>query len=248
MAVTLSLSVGPGEPGAVTRHPALDAFEAAGGQGPIAVESSIPPGRGLGFSGAARVAGAMAAAVQHGASLDDARTTALEIATALEGHADNVAPSVYGGLVATAGGRVVRVPIPRGPAVVAWIPAERTTSTRGARAALPDQVAFDDAVFNVGRVALLVAALATGDVDSLRTATEDRLHQDQRLARQPESRAAIDAALDTGAWCAWLSGSGPTIVALADPDDAERIGAALPPAGRTRTLAIDTAGAVVDDR
>ena len=85
-----------------------------------------------------------------------------------------------------------------------------------ARRLLPEQVPFDDAVFNVGRTALLVAALAAGDVDALRAATEDRLHQDRRLARVPDSRVAMEAALGAGAWGAWLSGSGPSVAAFVD--------------------------------
>jgi homoserine kinase len=245
MAVTLALRVNTAGPGAEPDHPAVVAYEAAGGRGPLAVESEIPPGRGLGFSGAARVAGAVAAALQQGASEPDARSTAFTIATRLEGHADNVAASLYGGVVATAGGHVVPISTAREPAVVTWVPDART-STKGARATLPAQVPFEDATFNVGRVALLVAALVAGDIDSLRTATEDRLHQDRRLATQPESRAAITAALGAGAWCAWLSGSGPTVAALTDPGNARQVSDALPESGDARTLALDHEGVVVD--
>ena len=81
--------------------------------------------------------------------------------------------------------------LPFEPAVVVWVP-PGTTSTDQSRAALSHSVAFADAVFNVGRTALLVAALAAGNVHALRTATEDRLHQDQRFARSPGSRAALE--------------------------------------------------------
>ena len=112
-------------------------------------------------------------------------------------------------------------------AVVVWIP-DRRDRDASARRLLPEQVPFDDAVFNVGRTALLVAALAAGDVDALRVATEDRLHQDRRLARARDTRIAIDAALDAGAFAAWLSGSGPSAAAFVDHGDAEPIAAALP--------------------
>jgi len=245
IALDLLLRVTPGEPPAPDRHPAVVAFASAGGQGPLAVESAIPPGRGLGYSGAARIAGALAGALQAGASVDDARTIAFSIAAEREGHADNVAASLFGGFVATAAGHVVRVPLAQTPAVVVWIP-ETATSTSGSRAQLPDQIPFADAVFNVGRVALLVAALAAGDIAALRTATEDRLHQDRRLADKPQSRAAIHALLDAGAWCAWLSGSGPTVAAFVDPGDADRIATALPDDGSVRVLPIDTRGADID--
>jgi homoserine kinase len=245
MAVTLALEVKIGGRGTGDGHPAVAAFGAGGGDGPLTVTSSYPAGRGLGFSGAARGAGFLAAALQRGAGFEDARGRAFEQAAEQEGHADNVAASLYGGVVATAAGRVVPVPLAREPVVVAWIP-EAETATSRSRGVLPEQVAFTDAAFNVGRVAVLVAALATGDVDALRLGTADRLHQDRRLETQPDSRAALDAALDAGAWCAWLSGSGPTVVALADPARADSVAGALPPSGATRTLGIDHRGATVD--
>jgi homoserine kinase len=92
---------------------------------------------------------------------------------------------------------------------------------------------------------LLVAALAAGDVGALRTATEDRLHQDRRLARAYETRLAVEAALAAGAYAAWLSGSGPSAAALAEPAQAEEIAAGLPDGGRSRVLAIAELGATV---
>ena len=92
---------------------------------------------------------------------------------------------------------MVRIPLARDLAVVVWIP-ERETATASARRLLPEQVTFEDAVFNVGRTALLVAALAAGAVDAMRVATEDRLHQNRRLARARDTRVAIDAMLERG--------------------------------------------------
>jgi homoserine kinase len=234
---------------ATESHPAVRAFRFAGGRGPLSVEASFPGGRGLGFSGAARVAGLVAARAQRAGGTPrhgygEARTQVLRDATELEGHADNIAASLHGGIVAVAAGRVVRVPLAREPAVVVWIP-DRETATAGSRRLLPEHVAFDDAVFNVARTALLVAALAAGDVDALRTATEDRLHQDRRLARVPDSRAAMEAALDAGAWAAWLSGSGPSVAAFADPASTAGIARALPVTGRVETFSIDDQGATV---
>jgi homoserine kinase len=162
----------------------------------------------------------------------------------LEGHFDNVAASIYGGVVAVAGGRAVRVPMPRELAVVVWIP-DRETPTPSARRLLPAQVPFEDASFNVGRTALLVAALAAGDDDALRVATEDRLHQDLRLARAADTRAAMEAALAAGALAAWLSGSGPTAAALVEPSRADGVASALPPGGRAQVLGIAETGVTV---
>ena len=100
-------------------------------------------------------------------------------------------------------------------------------------------------MFNVGRTALLVAALAAGAVDALRVATEDRLHQDRRLARARDTRVAIDAMLEAGAFAAWLSGSGPSAAAFVDRASAAAVAAALPTAGRALVLDIDDEGAVI---
>jgi homoserine kinase len=228
-------------------HPAVRAFRHAGGEGPLSVRSHFPGGRGLGFSGAARVAGLVGASVQRERPLREARRDVLPVATDLEGHADNVAASLLGGVVAVAGGRAVRVALGRELAVVVWVP-DRETPTTSARRWLPDQVAFDDAAFNVGRTALLVAALAAGDTDALRTATEDRLHQDRRLSRAPDTRIAIDTALRAGAFAAWVSGSGPAAAAFVDPARAPEIAAAMPAGGRAIVLEIAEEGATVTSR
>jgi len=131
MALSLHAEVGlgaapDGARAADEHHPAMVAFRRNGGEGPLWVRSPIPVGRGMGFSGAVRVGGAVAAhAQQHGTdpeALADAMPALLRLATELEGHADNVAASLYGGVVATAGGRAVRVPLSFDPAMVMWVP------------------------------------------------------------------------------------------------------------------------------
>jgi homoserine kinase len=241
--VHLEVAAG-GEQPAPETHPAVRAFRHAGGIGPISVRVRFPGGRGLGFSGAARVGGLAAAYAQQGRPPASASADIMRAAGELEGHFDNVAASLFGGIVAVAGGRAVRVPLPRDLAVVVWIP-DRETSTPSARRLLPDQVSFEDAAFNVGRTALLVAALAAGDDAALRVATEDRLHQDRRLARAGDTRRAMEAALGAGALAAWLSGSGPTAAALVEPARATAVASALPSGGRAETLAIATTGVTV---
>jgi homoserine kinase len=230
-------------------HPAGVAFRRAGGEGDLWVCSPIPVGRGLGFSGAVRIAGIVAAhAQQHGSDPDKMAAhanTMLALASELEGHADNVAASLFGGIVATADGRAVRIPLAFDPAVVVWIPTF-TTSTDESRTKLGAHVPLDDAVFNIGRVALLVASLSAGDVEALRSATQDRLHQDRRLAAVEPSRVALQAALDAGAWCSWLSGSGPTVAAMCPFDEADELAAQMPSDGHTKVLRIDHGGAVIE--
>jgi homoserine kinase len=245
LALALHLEVSSEGTPAPETHPAVRAYRRAGGVGPLSVHANFPGGRGLGFSGAARVAGLLAAARQQGTGAGPARAYAFREGTALEGHADNVAASLLGGVVATAGGRATRVPLGVDGVVVVWVP-DRETQTRASRRSLPEHVTFDDAVFNVGRTALLVAALASGDTDALRVATEDRLHQDTRLARVPETRTALSAALRAGAWATWLSGSGPTAAALVARERADAVVAALPGSGRAMVVEIDEVGAVVE--
>jgi homoserine kinase len=224
-------------------HPASIAFRRAGGRGGLWISSPIPMGRGLGFSGAVRVAGAALAGLQRSGAID--RDEVLELTSALEGHADNAAASIYGGVIAVSGGSVVPIPLALDPAIVVWIPSA-VTATDASRRALPGSVPLDDAVFNLGRVALLVGALAAGDIEALRPAAEDRLHQDRRFDLAPASRRAFDVMLEHGAWCAWLSGSGPAVAAMCAVPKAEVLAATLPTDGHTKVLRIDHAGVVVE--
>ena len=104
-------------------------------------------------------------------------------------------------------------------------------------------MSFVDAVFNVGRTALLVAALAANDISALQTATQDRLHQDVRFKKVPASQATLNNFVEAGAWCAWLSGSGPTVAAMCHNADAQRIADSLPDHGSTMVLQIADHGA-----
>lgn len=224
------------------RHPLTIAFRRAGGRSTLWWRSPIPPGRGLGFSGSARVAGAFAGYLESGCAEAEARVRGLELAIELEQHPDNAAASMLGGAVASADGHSVRIPLARAWQVVVWWPSTET-STNAARAALPATVAFAGAVFNIGRTSLLVAALVTGDSAALGVATEDRLHSDQRLRLSPASAGALERLRSAGPVATWLSGSGPTVAALVEPGDAQRVLAVLPHDGTARVLDIDDVGA-----
>lgn len=228
----------------VDQHHIADiAFRRLGGVGELWERSPIPMGRGLGYSGAVRVGGAAVAVLQRGGALDEAGLhEVFEVTADLERHPDNVAASVYGGVVVAVDGYVVQVPVAFEPAVVVWVPDAGSTSTDKSRATLADTVSRTDAVFNLGRAAMFVAACATGDRDALGIATDDRLHQPARLELVPESAKAISAARHAGAWGAWLSGSGPTVAALCSPDDADTVAAALPDTGHVKLLALDRGG------
>jgi homoserine kinase len=253
MALDLPADVGTGEPppGARTadeHHPATIAFRALGGTGALWIRTSIPMSRGLGYSGAVRVGGAAVAAIQRAAARDAAEVgrgrEVLEVAARLEGHGDNVLASQRGGVTVYDPERPVelRLAFDPEPVVVAWSPIDVTASTNRSRAALPAAVDRADATFNVARVAMLVAAFERGDVDLLRTAMEDRLHQQARLGVLPGSAEALAVGLAAGAWAGWLSGSGPTIAFLCAPADARRLAERLPPGGQVRTVGIDNTG------
>ncbi|MSZ56541.1 MAG: homoserine kinase, partial [Actinobacteria bacterium] len=127
-------------------HPAQVAFVRAGGTGRVWVKNTIPIGRGMGFSGAVRVGGIVAAEQQiAGGSWNRAMSRALAIGTELEGHADNVAPSLHGGVVIASGEHVVNVPIALAPVFVMWVP-DFTTSTNESRGKIGPTIALADAV------------------------------------------------------------------------------------------------------
>jgi homoserine kinase len=233
---------GEGEP-CPPGHLARVAYETAGGRGEVWLTHDIPPGRGLGFSGAARAAAAVLASVQRSLPIDEARREAYPVVARLEGHGDNAAPSVYGGVQLVAGPVVHRVPVRLRAGLLVWVP-DAETLTDESRACLPPRVERGDAVFNLGRTALLVCALAEDRPDLLRVATEDRLHQPARLAASPASRAALDAALAAGALAAWLSGSGPSVAVVVDDGQADAVAAALP-RGQVLRVAVDQDGATV---
>jgi homoserine kinase len=173
----------------------------------------IPHGRGLGSSAAAIVAGILAARTLAGAGHDPG--DALALANQIEGHPDNVAPCLYGGLtIAWLAGKVVRAvrmePLPQISTVAIVAPAP--VSTEVARGLLPKDVPHGDAARNAGRAALLVAAL-TARPEALLDATEDWLHQPYRAPAMPATRDLVSRLRETGL-PAVVSGSGPSVLAF----------------------------------
>jgi len=197
----------------------------------VDMTNPIPLERGLGSSAAATVAGLVAAGSIGGVELDlDAQ---LRLATRIEGHPDNIAPGLLGGIVASIdlGDRVgaVRLDPPRNLQVVAWIP-ERKLPTSEMRRVLPDSVPRTDAVANLARVAVGVAGLASGRLDVIGLLTQDRLHEPYRSEVYPELPRLVAAARAAGAIGACLAGAGSTVVAFVDATDeaaADLVGAAF---------------------
>ena len=218
----------------------------------IQMTTHIPIARGLGSSSAAIVGGLVAA----NALLDNlySRDELVTLATRIEGHPDNVAPALLGGLmVAAMEGKqvtVARFPVPRELRCVLFIP-NAVLLTKKARGILPKRIPRADAIYNASRVALWIAALRERRWEWLDAATQDRLHQPYRAKLVPGMYALFDAAKDAGARGAALSGAGPSIIAFTDhPGEpvaraliqaAQRIGLS----GSTRVVGVSPRGADV---
>ena len=210
----------------------------------------IPHGRGMGSSGAAVVAGVIAAKGLLEGLVEMSANDLLEIATELEGHPDNVAPALFGGLTIAwkdeTGPKHKKLFVHRGVSPLVLVPKNKM-STALARSLQPESVPHDDAVFNVSRSALLIAAL-TQSPELLLAATEDRLHQNYRAKAMPETDALITALRGSG-HAAVVSGAGPSVLVLAS-DPAQRLAAAALAAQQfpdwtPLMLAVDFKGATV---
>ncbi len=207
----------------------------------------IPTSGGFGSSSAGVLGGLLAANVAAGRPMD--ANAILALAAEIEGHADNVAPALLGGLVVVVadGGHgpvTLSVPLPPELSAVAFVPSF-TMPTKRARALLPATVPRGDAVFNAGRTALWIAALQAGRLDLLRLATQDRLHQPYRAKLFPALPVVIEAALAAGACGAALSGAGSGVLALTTGRQSQ-IGQAMKEAAlrrgvRGRWIALDLA-------
>jgi len=228
----------------------------AGGTGEVWVDSPIPSGRGLGFSAAMRVGGAaLGLAQRQGIAetefaqfIDASRGELVELAAELEGHYDNAAASVWGGVVSASPERVALIPLAASMrskvCVLVWIP-QFQTATSKSRRNLPDTVRRQDAIFNIARATQLVIALSTGDFDLLPSAASDQLHQKVRLSDTPMCAEVMAALVNAGALSSWLSGSGPTVAAFIRRTDAAEVTRLIGrdfPLGRTQILDIDMRG------
>jgi homoserine kinase len=182
-------------------------------------QNAVPPTRGMGSSSAALVSGLAAGLALGGKDLSTPATKKLllQLAADEEGHPDNVAPAIYGGFqiaLQTPTGQWItqRVNIPEGTQCVLFIPDEEMSTTE-ARKALPESLSYADAIHNISRASMLVNCFATGQFDPLRYAMQDKLHQQYRSHMFP-FEPIIKVALEAGAHGAYLSGAGPTVLAI----------------------------------
>ena len=227
------------------------AFDRLGGQPPglqVGCANRIPQSRGLGSSSATIVAGVLAAralVVEGEQLLDDAAV--LGLADELEGHPDNVAACLRGGLTLAWTGAdgvgAARRDVHPDLLPVVFVP-PTTSSTKQVRGLLPEAVPHADAAFNAARSALLVLAL-TGEPALLMTATEDRLHQAYRAAAMPGSAELVQRLRADGI-PAVVSGAGPTVLALCSRGTSKAVAGRAPEGWAAAALPVDPVGAVVE--
>ncbi len=231
------------------------AYDAVGRRMPglhLAAHNAIPHGRGMGSSGAAVVAGLLAAKGLLAGEADLGPDLLLRLATEMEGHPDNVAPALFGGLTIAwmdeNGPQHKKLLVHRGVSPLVFVP-DFTMSTSVARGLAPLQVTREDAVFNVSRSALLIAAL-TQSPELLMAATEDKLHQSYRAQAMPATNDLVQR-LRAAGFAAVVSGAGPSVLVLAD-GPGQRLAAVEAAAGadtpwQPLLLAVDVKGGTVRD-
>jgi homoserine kinase len=203
------------------------------GEAPVGLEArvrlAVPPARGLGSSATAIVAGLMGANALVGEPLSKEKL--LELAIDIEGHPDNVVPSLVGGLCLTARAashrwRVVRCEWSSQVMAVVAIPALRLTTSE-ARRVMPKAIPVADAVTNLGALTLLLQGLRTGNGDLITDGMHDRLHEPYRWGLIVGGTKVRDAAIEAGAWGCVISGAGPSLLALCRPELAQAVGKAM---------------------
>jgi len=202
--------------------------------------NQIPLSSGLGSSAAAKLTGLLGANTLMGKPLT--HDEILNLATEMEGHPDNVAPAMLGGLVVSTmeNGKVFAQRIQMdtnsdSPICITVVLPEFHLPTQEARTALPQQVSLKDAIHNISRAVLVTEAFRNGDVDLLGKAMTDTLHQPHRLPLIPGAQAVMDAAIGAGASAAALSGAGPSVIAFSSKRD-PAIGEAMQRAFEERGL------------
>jgi homoserine kinase len=232
----------------------LETFKRVGQKAPglaLRANNRIPHGRGMGSSGAAVVSGIMAAKGLLTGIAEVSDKLMLDLATEFEHHPDNVAPALFGGLSIAwedeAGPHTKKLSVHRGVSPLVLVPSTKM-STELARSMQPDSVPHADAVFNVSRSALLVAAMVSSP-ELLMAATEDKLHQNYRAAAMPETDNLIRLLRSEG-HAAVVSGAGPSVLVLAS-DPAQRLRAKelvekKYPDWQPLLLAVDNKGATLE--
>ena len=185
------------------------------------IKQDIPISRGLGSSSSCIVAGLIGGFALMGKEIN--KNEILSLAVDIEGHPDNVCPAIFGGLVSTImvdGKKPLYncVEVKEGVKFIALIPRFKL-STEKARAILPKEVSFRDCVYNIGRAALLISCFSNGNYALLKEASKDRIHERFRSKLIDNFDEVYNKALELGAFSCFLSGAGPTLMAIVDSKD-----------------------------
>ncbi len=200
---------------------AIKLFELCGNKIPnglkIEQKNNIPLSRGLGSSSACIIAGLLGANELLGSPMS--KNDILNFATKLEGHPDNVAPALLGGMVTSVYNNsevlYVKQEIGSNLNFFAIVP-DFEMKTEKSRQILPSSISYRDAVFNISRAALFSASILQGKFENLRVASSDKLHQPYRLRLIPHSKEIFDASYNFGAYSVYLSGAGSSIISICD--------------------------------
>lgn len=187
----------------------------------ITAYNQIPVARGLGSSAASTAAGLILGNQLSGNKLDI--DTLIELGTQMEGHPDNIVPAILGGMTISylqddTKVRYVQMGFPEKLRLVLMVP-NHILSTKAAREVLPESVELKDAVFNVSRAALMVASLMSKELEHLRFAVQDKLHQPYREKLIPGMKDIFEESYKSGAKAVFLSGAGSTLIALIDENN-----------------------------
>lgn len=226
----------------------FDALDARPAGFVLRCTNAVPHGRGLGSSAAAIIGGmVLARGLVDGGENALPDNDLLQLALAMEGHPDNIAAALYGGMTIgwldpASRGRVVRLDVSPDLAVAVAVPSGSLLTTR-ARAALPTSVPLADAVFNAARSALLVHAMTSAPA-LLLDATDDRLHQEPRRSMYPESMRIVDALRAEGVPAA-ISGAGPSVLALGTAEQVRTLADVAPEGWAVHHLSVPPRGAHV---
>lgn len=183
----------------------------------IAQNSNIPMTRGLGSSSACIVGGMLAANIISGRTLS--YNEIIHLAATMEGHPDNVGPALFGGFCVslTDGGTTIikSTKIESHIKFAVTVP-DFFVATKKSRGVLPSQVDFKDAVYNIGHASMMQAAMLTGDMKALETATRDKMHQQYRKSYIDGMEQIFEKTYSLGSHATYLSGSGPTVMSILD--------------------------------
>ncbi len=219
----------------------------------IVQKSRIPMTRGLGSSSACIIGGMIGANALSGKKLSYREI--LDMASCMEGHPDNVTPALYGGMCVSAidGDKTCfkSIKLSSGYKFVAMIP-DYFVATRKSRCVVPEVFSKEDAVFNISRAALLVSAFSTNDKSLLKTAVQDRMHQNYRSAYIEDMDGIFEKTYEIGSYATYLSGSGPTIISVIDEETKDfkvKMEEFFKEKGhrwRCKVLSVDNVGTVVE--